>query len=211
MNAFSIPRFQSLDLDFSEFVSVSLLQLFSLSSLFPCGTYAFMLITSLHLSSHRPHSALITFAVSHSCLIDPHSFSVAEDTRKWCPVFRSNRPRHIHMNTPKIRILKNNFRNDKIRIRICYLKPKTPAIVRIGVGRHGTSDRQTTTPRQCSQACVENCGRRCTGLWMMPNVGETPCSGFGCGRFLSPCHFFSIKACKHTFWCVMTIFQSGPT
>ena len=73
---------------FSEFVSVSLLQLFSLSSLFPCGTYAFMLITSLHLSSHRPHRALITFAVSHSCLIDPHSFSVAEDTRKWCPVFR---------------------------------------------------------------------------------------------------------------------------
>ena len=47
-----------------------------------------MLITSLHLSSHRPHSALITFAVSHSCLIDPHSFSVVEDTRKWCPVFR---------------------------------------------------------------------------------------------------------------------------
>ena len=82
VNAFSIPRFQSLDLDFSEFVSVSLLQLFSLSSLFPCGTYAFMLITSLHLSSHRPHNALITFAVSRSCLIDRHSFSVAEDTRK---------------------------------------------------------------------------------------------------------------------------------
>ena len=44
----------------------------------------------------------------------------------------TKRPRHIHMNTPKIRILqKKNFRDDKIRIRICYLIPKNPEIVRI--------------------------------------------------------------------------------
>ena len=44
-----------------------------------------------------------------------------------------NRPRHIHMNAPKIRIVqkKNNFRDDEIRIRICQLFPKTPEIVRI--------------------------------------------------------------------------------
>ena len=28
------------------------------------------------------------------------------------------------------------------------------------------------TPRQCSQACVENCERRCTSLWMLPNGGD---------------------------------------
>ena len=35
-----------------------------------------------------------------------------------------------------------------------------------------TSDCQTRTPRQSSQACVGNCERRCTDLWMLPNGGE---------------------------------------
>ena len=32
--------------------------------------------------------ALITFAVSHSCLIDPNSFVLWKTPRMWCPVFR---------------------------------------------------------------------------------------------------------------------------
>ena len=44
---------------------------------------------------------------------------------------RTNRPRHIHMTHQKFESFKkNNFRNDKIRIRICWLITKTAEIVR---------------------------------------------------------------------------------
>ena len=63
----------------------------------------------------------------------------------------TNRQQHKYMyghivcdwtlNTPKIRIVqKNNFRSDNNRIRICYLIPKAPEIVRIIFGAHGMSD-----------------------------------------------------------------------
>ena len=52
------------------------------------------------------------------------------------------------MNTPKIRILQKNFRNDKIRIRICYFIPKTPEIVRIYFRPNGM--REHTFVHQCA-------------------------------------------------------------
>ena len=62
--------------------------------------------------------------------------------------------------------------------------------------------------------CVGNSERRCTVLWMLPNVGvntmirlwrreDFPEAGLLCA--ISP-----LKACKHTFWCMLTIFHSGP-
>ena len=54
-----------------------------------------------------------------------------------------------------------------------------------------TSDCQTRTPRHSSQACVANCERRCTVLWMLPNVGENTMPGFGGGRIL-PRRGFSV-------------------
>ena len=38
---------------------------------------------------------------------------------------------------------KNNFRDDKLRIRICYLIPNSPEIVRIGFGGNGTESEKT--------------------------------------------------------------------
>ena len=66
-----------------------------------------------------------------------HQSSRKPQHSKWNCV-GTNRQRHIHMNTPKIRILqKNNLRNDQNRIRICQLIPKkNPEIVRIGFGRN---------------------------------------------------------------------------
>ena len=58
-----------------------------------------------------------------------------------------------------------------------------------------TSDCQTRTPRQSSQACVGNCERRCTDLWMLPQRwGEQYAQVLEAGGFsrsvASPCHFF---------------------
>ena len=78
-----------------------------------------------------------------------------------------------------------------------------------------TSDCQTRTPRQSSQACVGNCERRCTVLWMLPNVGENTMLRFGRREDFPEAQLLratsSMKACEHTFWCMVTIFHSGPT
>ena len=55
--------------------------------------------TSAHL---KPWTAqdVITLCSSHSCLTDPNSFSVVENPRKWCPVFRSPPPPSTHTPRP---------------------------------------------------------------------------------------------------------------
>ena len=48
-----------------------------------------------------------------------------------------------------------------------------------------------------------------------PTLGRTPCSSVVGGRIFPGawllCAISSMRACKHTFWCMVTIFQSGPT
>ena len=64
------------------------------------------------------------------------------------------------------------------------------------------------TPRQCSQACVENCERRCTGLWMLPNGGDNIMLRFWRREDFPEAWLlttFSTKACKPTFGCTVTI------
>ena len=79
--------------------------------------------------------------------------------------------------------------------------------------RDVTSDCQTRTPRQSSQACVGNCERRCTVLWMLPNVGENTMLRFWRREDFPEAWLHraisSKKACKHTFWCSVTIFFIG--
>ena len=60
---------------------------------------------------------------------------------------------HSHEHTKKFESFKKNFRDDKIRIRICFIIPKKKTeIVRIGFGRHGNPlDRENVElPKQVS-------------------------------------------------------------
>ena len=51
---------------------------------------------------------------------------------------------HSHEHTKNSICSKNNFRDNKIRIRICQLIPKPPEIVRIGFGRHSDNGRRAS-------------------------------------------------------------------
>ena len=60
---------------------------------------------------------------------------------------------HSHEHTKKFESFKKNFRDDKIRIRICFINSKKKnEIVRIGFGRHGNPlDREIVElPKQAS-------------------------------------------------------------
>ena len=68
-----------------------------------------------------------------------------------------NKPQHMHMysyivcartpNTQKNRILfNNNFHDDKIRFRICWIIPKTAEIVRINFGGNGAQQTKQVIP-----------------------------------------------------------------
>ena len=71
------------------------------------------------------------------------------------------------------------------------------------------------TPWQRSQACVGNCERRCTDLWMLPTVKENIMLRFWEREDFPEAWLVratsSIKACKPAFWCTVTLFLSGPT
>ena len=74
-----------------------------------------------------------------------------------------------------------------------------------------TSDCQTRTPRQSSQVCAGNCERRCTVLWMLPNVVESTMLRLWRREDFPEAWLLratsSKKACKPTFWCMVTIFS----
>ena len=67
VNAFSIPRFQSLDLDFSEFVSVRVL----FDCCFPACLSVRVMRTHTLISSHETAQTSSHFAVLTHMFIDP--------------------------------------------------------------------------------------------------------------------------------------------
>ena len=66
---------------------------FPVSSVHPAVFLVFSWLIHVHswTSAHlKPWTAqdVITPCSSHSCLIDPDSFVIVENPRKWCPVFQ---------------------------------------------------------------------------------------------------------------------------
>ena len=66
-------------------------------------------------------------------------------------------------------------------------------------------------PKAKAARRVGNCERRCTVLWKQPNVGETTMLRFWRWEDFPEAWLLraisSIKACKHTFWCMVTSFS----